>query len=158
MKITIIKTRWMQAALVLVTAWVLMVTTMGTAANAAAYTKNVYPPNKINSTTLEGWADLSLDCAGTLGCWNYLKIERWGWYGNQHVGGNWVSNHGWNKMTAELPGGCGYYRTTVVSYNHMTGGYGGGVNVGVVGATGNGTRVYEYQKPWWSDWRYYCRR
>ncbi len=36
-------------------------------ADAAAYTKAVYPPNKVGSSQLEGWADLSRDCSGTLG-------------------------------------------------------------------------------------------
>jgi hypothetical protein len=127
-------------------------------ANAAAYTQAVYAPNVIaGGTALEGWALLSRDCSGTQGCWNYMKIERWQWWGMQYLNGNWVNNNGWNRMTASLPGGCGYYRTTVDSYNDIAGTYGGGVNIGPVGFTGNGTRVYRYKTTWSSGWRYACR-
>lgn len=43
---------------------------------AAAYTKEIYPPNRISSSKIEGWGNLSRSCSGIYGCWNYMKIER----------------------------------------------------------------------------------
>lgn len=124
-------------------------------ASAAAYTKSVYTPARSGST-MTGWADLSLDCAGTFGCWNYLKIEKWGYFGNSWVNGWWANNNGWNSVTAWLPGGCGYYRTTVDSYNDATGPVGGGITIGQVGWTLSGQAIYRFRTTWSSGWAYYC--
>jgi hypothetical protein len=125
-------------------------------AEAAAYPIGVYAPNRINSGQIQGWANLSRDCSGTYGCYNYIKIERARWYGVEYVNGWWANNNGWNSITANLPSGCYNYRTTTDSYNDVAGGYGGGVNIGPVGASGNGTKIYRYRNTWSSGWTYQC--
>lgn len=88
-------------------------------ASAAAAVKNVYAPVQ-SGTTASAWADLSHDCSGTMGCWNYMKIERKkGWFWWEDVGGAWVNNDGWNTVTADLTPGCHTYKTTVTSYNDI---------------------------------------
>lgn len=124
-------------------------------ASAAAYTTNVYAPHNVSGYA-EGWATVAQDCSGTNGCWNYMKIEKWGWVGNSWIGGNWVTGTGWRSMSAALPSGCGYYRTTVDSYNDVTGPVGGGINIGKVGVSWNGQIVYRYKTTWSSGWAYLC--
>ncbi|WP_285320739.1 hypothetical protein [Pseudarthrobacter sp. lyk4-40-TYG-27] len=126
-------------------------------AEAAAFTYSVYAPNKVNSTTAEGWANLSRDCSGTYGCWSYMKIEKREWWGWSYRGGGWVNNNGWNSIRGELTAGCGDYRTTVDSYNDVAGGYGSGANIGPVGASSNGTRIYRYKTTWSSGTNRLCR-
>ena len=125
-------------------------------ANAAAYTTNVYAPHHVGNNA-QGWATVVQDCSGTSGCWNYMKIEKWGWFGNSWVGGNWVTGTGWQHVDAALPGGCGYFRTTVDSYNDAVGPVGGGINVGKVGISWNGQIIYRYKTTWSSGWSYICR-
>jgi hypothetical protein len=125
-------------------------------ASASAYTIGVYAPGKSGSTA-QGWANLSRDCSGTTGCWNYIKIERQRWYGTQFVNGWWANANGWNSISANIGGtGCYNYRTTVDSYNDVVGGYGAGVNIGPVGTTANGTTVYRFRNTWSSGWNYLC--
>lgn len=128
-----------------------------TTASAAAYPNGVYAPNRINSSQIQGWANLSLDCSGTYGCWNYIKIERYHWYGPEYINGWWAGANGWNSITANLPWGCSYYRTTTDSYNDVAGSWGAGVNIGQVGWTYNGTRIYRFRTTWSSGWSYQCR-
>lgn len=127
------------------------------AANAAAYPIGVYAPKKIAGPKLEGWANLSRDCGGTLGCFNYIKIEKNNWYGPSFVAGWWANNNGWNSISTALPSGCADYRTTTDSYNDVAGSYGGGVNIGPVGVTANGTKIYRYKTTWSSGWARICR-
>ena len=54
-------------------------------ASAAAYTIGVYAPNRINGSQIQGWANLSRDCSGTYGCFNYIKIERRRAWGIEYV-------------------------------------------------------------------------
>ena len=127
-------------------------------AGAAAYTKAVYAPNSVSSgTVLKSDADLSRDCAGTFGCSNYMKIERKRAWGIQFVGGGWVNNSGRNSIQVAKPYGCFNYRTTVDSYNDVAGSYGSGVNVGPIGFSSNGTKIYRYKTTWSSGWKYHCR-
>jgi hypothetical protein len=126
-------------------------------AEASAYPIGVYSPSRVNSWQIQGWANLSRDCGGTVGCFNYIKIERRRLWGNEYVAGWWANNHGWNSVTATLPGGCYDYRTTTDSYNDIAGGYGSGINVGPVGWTSNGTRIYRFRITWSSGWARHCR-
>lgn len=149
------RSRWRPAAAALASLLALTVVDQAPA-DAAAYTKSVYAPNDEGSY-LRGWADLSRDCSGTYGCWNYMKIERhraWGW---EYVNGWWANNHGWNHVDATQPYGCFNYRTTVDSYNDVAGSYGSGVNLGPVGTTSNGTKIYRYRTTWSSGFKYHCR-
>lgn len=125
--------------------------------HAAAYTKSVYAPNELNSTTLEGWGDLSRNCSGTYGCYNYMKIERKAWYGAVYVGGGWVNKNGWNKIRVTQPKNCHYYRTTVDSYNDVLRGYGSGVDMGPVGSSDSDTKIHRYKTTWSSGWKRHCR-
>ena len=135
----------------------IMAVTAATMAGAAAYTKSVYPPDRINSSTLRSWADLSRDCSGTVGCYNYMKIERKRAWGPEFVAGNWANANGWNSLTTSQPAGCYDYRTVVDSYNDYAGGHGSGVNVGQVGTASNGTKVFRFRTTWSSGWKRYCR-
>ena len=135
----------------------LLAADFATPANAAAYTVAVYAPNNVGGSQIQGWANLSRDCSGTFGCYNFVKIERQRWYGVNYVAGNWANYSGWNNQTAYIGGtGCYNYRTTVDSYSDVAGGYGSGVNVGQVGATGNGTKIYRYRNTWSSGWATRC--
>lgn len=127
-----------------------------TTADAAAYTKSVYTPTRLNSTQIRGWADLSRDCSGTYWCGNYIKVERKTWYGSAFQNGWWANANGWNNITANLSKGCHYYRTTIDSYNDVAGSYGGGVNIGPVGFTSNGTKIYRFRTTWSSGWSRHC--
>lgn len=128
---------------------------------AAAFTYAAYAPNR-SGGTLTGWANLSRDCSNTYGCWNYMKIEernprRWEtWEPWLYVGRQWVNNNGWNHVTVNMPNGCGEYRTTVDSYNIVTGDQGGGANLGPVGVSGNGTTIYEFRTRWSSGTNSFC--
>lgn len=126
-------------------------------AEASAFTYSVYAPHKISSTTAEGWAYLSHDCRGTYGCANYMKIEKREWWGWSNRGGGWVYHNGWNTARASLTRGCAYYRTVVDSYNDIAGRYRGGVNLGPVGHTRNGTTIYRYRTTWSSSTVRLCR-
>ncbi len=158
-----------------------LMTSLAARADAVAYTKNVYPPNRIGGTTIEGWADLSLDCQGTLGCWNYIKIERrqspydptllelhLGLQPGdpallvqpvdppvEYVAGGWAKD-GWNAISAELSLGCWEYRTHVDSYNRYPGPYGLEVNVRGIGLSFNDTKGNTDHVPWSSDWTTHC--
>jgi hypothetical protein len=126
-------------------------------AHAAAYPKNVYSPEIVPPTwNIRGWADLNLDCSGTYGCWNYMKIERSRWYGPEFMSGGWVGG-GWQSATATLQSGCWDYRTTAESYNDVAGSYGSGVNIGPVGVSANGTTIYRFKTSWSSGWKRWCR-
>lgn len=127
------------------------------AANAAAYPIGAYPPNKINSTQLQGWANLSLDCGGTYGCYNYIQIQVLRWYGPTMVNGWWANNNGWNSITGTLLPGCYNYRTRTDSYNYAVGDVGGGVNVGTFGVSVSGQTIYEWHREWHSGWQQICR-
>lgn len=131
------------------------------AANAAAYPIGVYAPNKINPTQLQGWANLSRDCSGTYGCYNYIQIQVERWYGlvfgPTTVNGWWANNNGWNSITGTLLPGCYNYRTRTDSYNNAVGDVGGGVNAGTVGVSANGQTIYEWHKEWNSGWTRICR-
>lgn len=128
-------------------------------ADAAAYTKNVYAPVQLSGEQMEAWADVSRDCDGTLGCRNYMKIERqvMGEWIIDEVAGQWAQDDGWNRLAAELTPGCHHYRTTVFSYNDVVGGYGEGVNIGTVGASQNGEKISRYEVDWSSGWTMLCR-
>jgi hypothetical protein len=130
---------------------------LATRADAAAYPIGVYAPERLNSSQIRGWANLSRDCSGTLGCFNYVKIERSRWYGVEFVNGWWANANGWNSITANLPSGCYDYRTTTDSYNDSIGPVGGGVNIGPVGVSSNGQTVYRYRLTWSSGWKRHCR-
>lgn len=148
----------MPVALLLVLAALLTAgLTAASAANASAFTYGVYAPKKINSSQVQGWANLSRDCSGTYGCYNYIKIERSNWWGVSYQNGWWANSNGWNSITANMTPGCYSYRTTVDSYNDVAGSYGWGVNIGPVGWTSNGTRIYRYKVTWSSGWAYRCR-
>jgi hypothetical protein len=125
-------------------------------AGAVAYTKDVYPPER-HSTTLQGWANLGRDCTNTNGCWNYMKIEQKTWYGSSFIGGTWAGVDGWNSVSAPLSTGCEEYRTTVDSYNDIAGTHGIGINLGEVGVSADGTKIYRYQTTWSSGYVRYCR-
>ena len=126
-------------------------------AEAAAFSYGVYAPKKISQWTMDSWANLSRDCSGTYGCYNYMKIEKKEWWGWSHYAGQWAGAHGWNSLRANINGGCATYRLTVDSYNDVAGSYGGGVNVGVVGISGNGTKIYRYKTTWSSGTSQICR-
>jgi hypothetical protein len=126
-------------------------------AHAAAYPIGVYAPERISNTQIQGWANLSRDCSGTYGCYNYIKIERSRWWGTEFVNGWWATANGWNSITATLPYGCYNYRTTTDSYNDVAGTFGSGVNIGPVGLTANGTRIYRFRQTWSSGWKQHCR-
>ena len=121
---------------------------LGPGANAAAFPYAVYAPNKINATQVQGWANLSLDCSNTYGCYNYIQIEVQRWYGPAYVNGWWANNNGWNSITATLLSGCYNYRTRTDSYNYAVGDVGGGVNVGQAGVTAHGRKIYEWHREW----------
>jgi hypothetical protein len=165
MKVQIIQnTSPLQKLSVLVVALIItMSMVLGTfqLADAAAYTKSVYPPEKHGTTQMQGWADLSRDCSGTYGCYNYIKIEKKNWWGASFVAGGWANGSGWNSVTANLPTGCAQYRMTVDSYNDVAGSYGGGVNLGTkvaeVGFSQNGTKIYRFKVTWSSGWKELCR-
>lgn len=125
-------------------------------ASAAAYTRSVYSPAR-NGNTLIAWADLSRDCSGTYGCWNYMKITRDRLWGQEFVAGSWVNNNGWNSISAGLPGGCFNYRTTVDSYNDTLISSGVGINVGPVGANSSNQTIYRFKRTWSSGTTRYCR-
>ena len=114
-------------------------------------------PNKINATQLQGWANLSRDCSGTNGCYNYIQIQVSRWYGPATVNGWWANNNGWNSITGTLLSGCYDYRTRTDSYNYATGDVGGGANVGQVGVTSSGQKLYEWHLEWNSGWTRICR-
>ncbi|MDP9352858.1 MAG: hypothetical protein M3P51_15150 [Chloroflexota bacterium] len=136
--------------------------------DAAAYTKGVYPPNRIGATTIEGWADLSLDCTETFGCWNYIKIERrLSPYDPaflvhpvdppvEYVAGGWATQAGWAAISAELSLGCWEYRTHVDSYNRYPASYGFGVDARGIGVSYNDTNGNIDHMPWSSDWTTHC--
>lgn len=145
------------AALLLLASVLLSVFTAAAPADAAAFTYGVYAPNKINSTQVQGWANVSRDCSGTYGCYNYIKIERSNWYGASFQNGWWANANGWNSITATMTPGCYGYRTVVDSYNDVAGSYGSGVNVGPVGTTSNGTKIYRFRTTWTSGWAQRCR-
>lgn len=126
-------------------------------AEAAAFSYGVYAPNKISAWTMDAWANVSRDCSGTYGCYNYMKIEKREWWGWSHYAGQWAGAHGWNSIRANINGGCATYRLTVDSYNDVAGGYGGGVNVGHVGFSANGTKIYRYKTSWSGASRQICR-
>jgi len=126
-------------------------------ANAAAFPYAVYAPNKINTTQVQGWANLSRDCSGTYGCYNYIQIQVLRWYGPQNVNGWWANNNGWNSITATMLPGCYDYRTMTDSYNYAVGDVGGGVNAGQVGVTVSGQKIYEWHSEWNSGWNRICR-
>ncbi len=123
---------------------------------ATAYTINVYAPDPKANNQMQAWANLSRDCSGTVGCYNYMKIERKVWWGNEFVTGKWANTHGWNNLWATKVKGCHYYRTTIDSYNRIVGDRGIGSNIGVVGVSGNGLKVYEDRVTWSSGWTYMC--
>lgn len=126
-------------------------------AQAAAYTKSANAPQKTGPRTLQGTADLSLDCSGTLGCRNYMKIEVQRWNGIKKLSGKWANANGVNSINGKLKKGCYSYRTTVDSYNDMVGAVGIGVNLGPVGATKSGEKVYRFRsEPWSSGWSRLC--
>jgi hypothetical protein len=127
------------------------------AASAAAYPIGVYAPNKINATQGQGWANLSRDCSGTYGCYNYIQIQVLRWYGPSMVNGWWANNNGWNSITATLLPGCYDYRTRTDSYNYSVGDVGGGVQVGVYGVNASGQKIYEWHREWNSAWKRICR-
>lgn len=126
-------------------------------AEAAAFSYGVYTPNKINQWTMDAWANVSRDCSGTYGCYNYMKIEKREWWGWSHYAGQWAGANGWNSIRANINGGCATYRLTVDSYNDVAGGYGGGANIGPVGSSSNGTKIYRYKTSWSSGTRQICR-
>jgi hypothetical protein len=161
MKVQIIQnTSPLQKLSVLVVALIItMSMVLGTfqMADAAAYTKSVYPPEKHGTTQMQGWADLSRDCSGTLGCYNYIKIEKKVWWGAQFVAGGWANANGWNSVTASLPKGCSWYRMTVDSYNDYVGDQGAGANIGPVGTSSNGAKINRFRTTWSSGWKELCR-
>jgi hypothetical protein len=124
-------------------------------ASAQAYTQNAYPPHNESGYAV-GWASVVQDCTNTFGCWNYVKIEKWGYFGNTWIGGGWVTGSGWQSARGALPKGCGWYRTTVDSYNDVAGPVSGGANIGPVGGSGGGQKVYRYHSPWSSGWASLC--
>ena len=126
-------------------------------AEAAAYPIAVYAPKKLGATQVQGWANLSRNCSGTYGCYNYIKVERSRWYGAEFVNGWWANANGWNSITGTLGAGCYSYRTTTDSYNDVAGSYGSGVNLGPVGATSNGTKINRFRTSWSSGWTRICR-
>ncbi len=126
-------------------------------ANAAAYPVGVYAPTKISSTQTQGWANLSRNCDGTYGCFNYIQIQVLRWYGATGVNGGWANNNGWNSIKATLLRGCYDYRTRTDSYNYSVGDVGGGVNLGPVGINASGQKYYEWHLEWNSGWKRICR-
>lgn len=126
-------------------------------AEAAAFSYGVYTPNKISAWDMDAWANVSRDCSGTYGCYNYMKIEKREWWGWSHYAGHWAGAHGWNSIRANINGGCSTYRLTVDSFNDVASTYGGGVNVGVVGFTSNGTKIHRFKTTWSSGSRQICR-
>jgi hypothetical protein len=159
MKNTVISShaKWLQQKVGMKMVPLVVVMSVASLAYSAAYTKSVYSPEKVNNSTIEGWADLSRDCSGTYGCYNYIKIERKRFLWTEWINGGWANNDGWNSIQAALPNGSWEYRTTVDSYNDVTGSYGGGVNVGQVGFTANGTKIYRYRTTWSSGWKWHTR-
>lgn len=128
-----------------------------TPAEAAAFSYDVYAPNKVSRWTMDAWANLSRNCSGTYGCYNYMKIEKLQWWGWSHYAGHWAGAHGWNSIRANINGGCAKYRLTVDSYNDVAGSYGSGTNMGSVGSTSNGTKIYRYKTSWSGGTRQICR-
>ncbi|MCU7825433.1 hypothetical protein KSNIM_28090, partial [Kitasatospora sp. DSM 101779] len=111
-------------------------------ATAAACTKAVYATDRAGNT-LTGRGDLSRDCSGTVGGYDYVKIERW--YGWEFMGGNPADKSGSNTATATAAGGCYAYRTTVDSADDIVGGYGAGVNTRQVGTTVDGRKIDRFR-------------
>jgi hypothetical protein len=134
-----------------------MILAFAPSAGAAAFPYGVYAPKKLNSTQLQGWANLSRDCSGTFGCYNYIEIQVSRWYGVATVTGSWANNNGWNSITGTLLSGCYNYRTRTDSYNYAVGDVGGGVNGGEVGVTASGQKFYEWHLEWNSGWTRICR-
>lgn len=126
-------------------------------AEAAAFSYGVYAPAKINNTTMEAWANLSRDCSGTVGCFNYIKIEKKVWWGWAHHTGGWANSHGWNSIRATIDGGCGTYRLKVDSYNDIVGSHGSGTNIGSVGTSSNGTKISRFKTEWNGASTHICR-
>jgi hypothetical protein len=126
-------------------------------ADAAAFPYGVYAPNKLGTSQVQGWANLSRDCSNTYGCDNYIQIEVLRWYGPQYVNGWWANNNGWNSITANLLPGCYDYRTKTDSYNYAVGDVGGGVNAGPAGVSANGQTIYKWHLEWNSGWARICR-
>jgi hypothetical protein len=127
-------------------------------AEAYSYPKNVYPPERYDSTTVEGWADVQMDASGTVGTWIYTKIERRNWWGGaDFVNGGWTNKNGWNSMKGTMSRGCQAYRTTVDVYNDVIGPWGAGVNGRQVGGSANGQTIYRYRTTWSSGYKTHCR-
>ena len=123
---------------------------------ATASTYDVYPPNR-DGDTVTGWTNLSRDCSGTYGCYNYIKIERSSWRGWLYVSGKWAPDNGWNPVSANLLSGCYDYRTTVDSYNDTLINVGLGVNIGAVGVNASNETIYRFQNTWSSGSHRYCK-
>lgn len=73
------------------------------------------------------------------------------------VNGWWANANGWNSITGTLNPGCYNYRTTTDSYNDVAGSWSAGVNIGQVGVTAGGTKIYRYRTTWSSGWVRICR-
>jgi hypothetical protein len=151
------KTRKLVASLVSVTIVILTMLVMATGANAAAFTYDAYPPDKSGPTMITAWANLSRDCTGTYGCWNYMKIERTRLWGIEYVGGKWATDNGWNSLEVNLPDGCYDYRTFVDSYTDALISLGLSADYKVIGASATGEKIVRFHRVWNSGFVQICR-
>jgi hypothetical protein len=140
----------------LITIFTLMISSTGQA-DAAAFTYDVYAPKKEANNIIKGWANLSRDCSGTYGCYNYIKLEYKSWGSWRFFSGKWANANGWNSVSGDLINGCNEYRTTVDSYNDTLVSNGAGANIGPVGANGSGQKIYRFQRTWSSGSAKLCR-
>jgi hypothetical protein len=137
-------------ALVGVTMIVLSIFGLSTEAFAAQPRGGPYAPENY-STFVKGWVDMDANCPG-IACHTYMKVERSSYRGWQFVAGGWISGRwGWSSMTGTKLSGCYDYRTVVEVYTDVAGGYGSGINVGPVGYTSSGTKIYRFKNSYFSS-------
>jgi hypothetical protein len=117
-----------------------------------------YPPED-HGSFVQGWAKISTDCP-YLKCSVYLKIERKSLWplGPSFVNGSFVNwSNDWVEMRATKLAGCYEYRTTIEIYEDSVAPVGGGANIGPMGMSVSGQRVYSYKiGPWSSAWVERC--
>ncbi len=126
-------------------------------AEAAAYAVSVHQPKSLGNNHVQGGADVIRDCSGTLGCSNTISVEWQLWRSAKRLGSSTPAYGGRHTVTAFKLPGCRNYRTVVTSLNDIPGSWGGGVNVGPIGGSVNGMRVYRYRTVKYSAWTRLCR-
>jgi hypothetical protein len=119
-------------------------------------------PMATNSVQASALVDGTCNGAGgALNCQVFMKIERSSWRGWQYAGGRWITGdvYGktqWATVWGNRPAGCYDYKTTVETYTDAPGSYGSGVNIGEVGTSSNGMKMYRWKISWSSGSVYMC--